>query len=342
MKKVSIIVPVYNDADYLSECVAHLLGQTYPMVEIILIDNCSEDSSLELCRRYAGKYDNILVRALDKNYGPSTARNIGISMASGEYLCFCDADDYYDFSMVEKMVRLLEETDADYVISDMYAERIASNLGLPWENGTVFVGHQVRIQMMPRYIGNCSDNDKTIPVWGSVVKCIFKKAIIEKKQIQFPVGIHFAEDLIFTLHYLSCIQKAAVLNEVLYFYRYRTNSLMNSYQVYHSEMRESRFEVLSEIKRIMEATEIYEQNKGRLHTTARAYIKECVGNAGKNRSFADSLREIRAILREDTTREAFQHFDARDHKNRVIYTCIRQKCVLFLTAYYRIRSGGNK
>ena len=99
MKKVSVIVPCYNAAEYLDRCMEHLLKQTIGTenMEIILIDDASTDdgATLGLLTAYEEKYpDTILVIALEENMRQGGARNIGISYAGGEYLVFCDADDW--------------------------------------------------------------------------------------------------------------------------------------------------------------------------------------------------------------------------------------------------------
>lgn len=339
--KVSVIVPVYNAEPFLDACLEHLLEQTYSNMEVILVDSCSTDASLEVCKTYESRYENVKVAALPENLGPGAARNMGLELATGEYVCFCDADDYFHTDAVEKLLGVLKKTDADYVVADMYAERISARLGLPWENGTVFTGRQIREQMIPLYIGNRSDNDKSLPVWGSVVKCIFKLQVIRQNQLRFPDELRFAEDLVFTLRYLSCANKAAVLDEVVYFYRYNGQSLMNSYRNYHPEMWKARRELIEEIKLIMTQLDIMVENTDRLHTTARLYIKESIGNAGK-RPFRAAYKEVREILNEKVCREAFLQFDAKEKKNKILYSFIKYRCVLTLTVYYGLRAGGHR
>ncbi|MGN0761667.1 MAG: glycosyltransferase family 2 protein [Christensenellales bacterium] len=102
MKKVSIIIPVYNVEKYLPRCLDSVLGQTYREIEVILVNDGSTDGSLELCNRYASQDDRVIV--IDKpNGGPSGARNKGLDVATGEYICFVDSDDYIDSRMIETL-----------------------------------------------------------------------------------------------------------------------------------------------------------------------------------------------------------------------------------------------
>lgn len=341
MKTVSIVVPVYNAQRYLEECVGSLLAQTYENVEILLVENNSSDNSFELCKKFAESYSNVKAFTLPHAKGPSSARNFGISKASGEYIGFCDSDDYVKSEMVTDLVTYLEKSESDYVISDMYAERISSDLGLPWEDGAVFDAAQIKDTMIPLYIGNESDNDTAIPVWGSVVKCLFKKETIQKGNIRFPEELSFAEDLIFTLRYLSCCRRAVVRDKSYYFYRYNGASLMNSYNNYKPEMTAAYFELMREMSAILKDNAIYEACQNRFFTTARAYIKECVGNACKKsaqRKFFDCAEEVRQIVNDELTRQAFCRFDASEKKKKLIYTLIQKKKVLLLTLYYSFRA----
>ena len=94
-KKVSVIIPVYNVEEYLQECLDSMLDQTYKHLEIILIDDGSQDRCPYICDQYATKDDRIKV-IHKKNGGAASARNLGLEIASGEYISFVDSDDYVD------------------------------------------------------------------------------------------------------------------------------------------------------------------------------------------------------------------------------------------------------
>ena len=118
-QKVSIVVPVYNVEKYLKRCVDSLIGQSYPNLEILLVDDGSKDSSLSICKEYELKDSRI--RALHKeNEGLGLTRNYGIERATGKYITFVDSDDYLTSDAVEAMLGKAEATDADVVIANMF------------------------------------------------------------------------------------------------------------------------------------------------------------------------------------------------------------------------------
>ena len=106
--QVSVIVPVYNSTSYLKRCVDAILSQTYENLEILLIDDGSTDDSFEICKEYEKK--DLRVRAFHKeNGGSSSARNVGIKEAKGDFICFCDSDDYYEKDIVENLMKVFDE-----------------------------------------------------------------------------------------------------------------------------------------------------------------------------------------------------------------------------------------
>ena len=114
MVKVSVIVPVYNCAEYLPRCVESLLKQTLEEMEIILVDDGSEDDSFRICQQYADTYSNVKVKHISNN-GAAVARIEGIAMAEGEYIGFVDSDDWVENNMYETLYKAAESLDADIV-----------------------------------------------------------------------------------------------------------------------------------------------------------------------------------------------------------------------------------
>lgn len=108
--KISIVVPVYNVEKYLDNSIRHILNQTYKNLEIILVDDGSTDASGQICDSYAMKDSRVRVFH-KKNGGSSSARNLGLEMATGEFIGFLDADDYADETMYEVLQRTMEETN---------------------------------------------------------------------------------------------------------------------------------------------------------------------------------------------------------------------------------------
>ena len=115
MKKISVIVPIYNSEDYIDRCVRSIVEQSYKNIEIILVDDGSTDNSSMMCDEWA-KNDKRVKVIHKENGGVSSARNEGLKIAKGDYISFVDSDDYIDKKMIEKMLNQMEKGNTDLVI----------------------------------------------------------------------------------------------------------------------------------------------------------------------------------------------------------------------------------
>ena len=207
-KLISVIVPVYKVENYLDECVASIVKQTYRNIEIILVDDGSPDNCPKMCDEWAKKDDR--VKVIHKaNGGVSSARNVGIEQAQGEYICFVDSDDYILEDYCEKMLNEMNKHNADIVICDLLDNgvpeyKLISTLVLDMANKDNFIDVYKNYQFL------------------SPVNKLFKKDLIKTK---FPVGVKYGEDEIFNLAYFDNVAKVAVIPDALYFYRYNPQSV---------------------------------------------------------------------------------------------------------------------
>lgn len=119
MVKVSIIVPVYNVKDYLERSINSVLNQSYKNWELILIDDGSTDGSAEICDRYSSENEKIVVKH-QKNSGSGIARQNGVDIAKGEYLCFLDPDDYLNKKALENNVSIISSSNPDVIVNGYY------------------------------------------------------------------------------------------------------------------------------------------------------------------------------------------------------------------------------
>jgi glycosyltransferase involved in cell wall biosynthesis len=118
-KKISIIIPVYNVIEYLDRCLTSVTEQTYTKLEIILVNDGSNDGSEKKCEKWAKK-DSRIRYFSQKNQGQGAARNFGIEMATGDYLGFVDSDDWIAVEMMRKLYNKITLEKADVVICDIF------------------------------------------------------------------------------------------------------------------------------------------------------------------------------------------------------------------------------
>lgn len=207
---ISIIVPVYNVEKYLNICIDSIVGQTYKNLEILLIDDGSQDSSGSICDSYA-QIDKRVKVIHKENGGQSSARNVGMKYAKGEYIFFVDSDDYIEKKAIEVLIKTAKRTCADIVIADYYT--VYNNDNTSPIQIKEPISYQVldKIQALDRYI---------MEDWGPWNK-LYKWNV--HQTVFFPEGrIH--EDEAVMVDLLGRCEKVAVLDVKSYYYRKREGS----------------------------------------------------------------------------------------------------------------------
>lgn len=197
MKKVSVIIPVYNNSLYLDECMDSVINQTYENLEIIIVDDDSTDNSLEVIGKYHDK--RIKVIKLRKNSGAAIARNKGVEVATGDYLCFLDSDDYWVLDKIERQVKFMSDGDHAFIYGD-YAY---------YNNGKV---REVRVPKSLNYKQLLKDTT----IFTSTVMFDMKK--IRKSDIRMP-NLRRGQDIVTWWNVLRKGIVAHAADGVLAYYR---------------------------------------------------------------------------------------------------------------------------
>lgn len=226
---VSVIVPVYNVEKYLEKCISSLLGQTYPRMEILLVDDGSRDASGKICDRFQKEYSNIRVFHI-KNEGVSNARNLGMRKAEGSLLAFVDADDWVDADYIECLVRGMRKYDTDVYMCGYCAESRNDTQPISFfkENHYVFTENEKKelIRELITFASRFGDYDFVVGVgvpWGK----LYRKKHLDSYRITFPYGLKRYEDGIFNLYACYHADKIAYDNISKYHYRRRVSSALN-------------------------------------------------------------------------------------------------------------------
>lgn len=216
MKKISVIIPVYNIEEYLPKCLQSIEEQSvFQDLEIILIDDGSKDDSGKICDAFATKHNNVIVTH-KKNGGVSSARNAGIESATGEYISFVDGDDYLDSNHFSEMLDDIKKTKSDLIIHDYYVEY----------NKSLYKYRQNNLEK------NFNQNEalKEILSGGIIGNNLFDKVFKREliKDIRFNSSIRIGEDLLFIYQFLEKTNKIKCRTIATYHYIQRSGSAMNS------------------------------------------------------------------------------------------------------------------
>lgn len=174
-KKVSIIIPVYNAENFIEKGIKSVLDQTYKNIELLLINDGSKDNSLSIIEKWEKKYPNIIKVYSHKNMGVGKTRNKGLDYASGEYVCFIDADDYIDNDYIEKLVDNIKKNDI-----------IVSGYRQVDEKGNLNFTQVLKKDEWSKF--------RQVTIWSK----LYKKEFLDKYNIRFN-DLKIGEDIVFSM-----------------------------------------------------------------------------------------------------------------------------------------------
>lgn len=231
---ISVIIPVYNVAPYLPQCLDSVLAQTYPYLEIIVVDDGSIDGSPEIIRGYLGK-DARIRGIFQKNQGVSQARNMGLQASTGKYVLFLDGDDWLEPVTCAQALRTAEDADADVVLwtylrefettsKPVYCLGSQSRL---WDEGTIGQLRQRLIGLTGPELRAPQLLNSASTVWGK----LYTRAVIGDHRFVDLKKIGTEEDSLFNIYVFSHVQRAAYVPALWYHYRKtNANSLTRNYK----------------------------------------------------------------------------------------------------------------
>lgn len=209
----SIIIPIYNVEDYLSQCLDSIITQSFTDYELILINDGSRDKSAEICKQYANKHHQI--KYLEQNNsGASAARNNGLMHARGKYIMFIDSDDWIEAGTLET----LHTESADNCPLIYHGFRSV------FGNGDVKVEihgyrHSYDLKTFYGILYHTMENKMKSFIYGFTWNKVFRRDIIEKHNIRFDIALKVKEDELFTTEYCSNIEEVKIIPYAFYNYR---------------------------------------------------------------------------------------------------------------------------
>lgn len=202
--KVSVVIPVYNTEKYINEMLESLANQTLDSFEVILIDDGSTDKSSELINEYIKNNSaNNMSYVYQDNAGPSVARNRGIEISQGEYICFADSDDKLHTNALKIMYDKATKNNADVVLGGTYK----FNSETEWKINSHFFEEGFK------------DVKKFKQIFWSMGPCnkLYKKSLLE--DVRFPIDLSYGEDQCFVMNVYLKAGKVYTIDELVYYYR---------------------------------------------------------------------------------------------------------------------------
>lgn len=206
---ISVIVPVYNVERYVEKCLNSILAQTYPNIELILVDDASTDKSGFICDGYAMRDPRVRTVHFQENRGPSAARNEGVRQVRGTYASFVDADDCVEPDLLEKLYQNLIENEADISICGADGINLKSGAAGVYSQAeaVLCLAKGVPFNLVP---------------WGK----LYNTELL--RQSPFDEQVFYSEDLLFLYLFLKRVQRVSYMPDALYHYTHREGSQVQS------------------------------------------------------------------------------------------------------------------
>lgn len=222
---ISVIVPVYNKAAYLRECVDSILGQTYRHIEVILVDDESTDDSGAICDEYGRKDVRVLV-IHQKNGGPTAACAAGMRQASGDCYMFVDSDDYLEPETLSEMADRLTGRPGEIVCCNHVVEkRRGTEYVRSGVEPGVYEGEKLQKQIKAGLIGR---EKKVIPLSRCMKLC--EKSVFEGNEIYYDYSLRFGDDTNLMYPAMLAGKRVVIMKDAFYYhYRYVEDSLVHKY-----------------------------------------------------------------------------------------------------------------
>ncbi|RRT93466.1 glycosyltransferase family 2 protein [Empedobacter falsenii] len=213
-KKVSILIPVYGVEKYISKCLDSVVNQTYKNIEVLFINDCTEDNSINIVEQYINSknknFDKITIIHNQTNIGLAATRNVGLKNATGDFIFHLDSDDYLELDAIESLITLQLQENADIVFS---------NLRFVYSNESTVVKKLKFISDKDEYLTNILFRSTGLNVVGN----LYRKDLFE--DVKFVEGLNFGEDYVTLPKLVFSSNKITFLEKPIYNYiKLNTNS----------------------------------------------------------------------------------------------------------------------
>lgn len=328
--QVSVIVPIYNAENFIEECAKSILGQTFKNLELILVDDGSKDNSLQICQRIANEDSRVKVFTKE-NGGTSSAKNLGIENAQGEYIAFCDADDTIDAEYIENLYCgvLLNQVDVcvgSFAFITENKGEIISRKTVEIEGGMFNMSEFMKFYS--RYMPQA--------VVGSPCNKLYRRSIVIENSIRFNTKIKNNEDTHFNYEFLAKCKTVYVSEMPYYNYINRLNVasaskgfIPNIFDIYTLTYNKA--------LDFLKATDTYSQN---IQFQNQYYIGLVIGaingivNGKNDLTVQEKIEQIENICNTKEVKEAIKTVKFSDPKKMLIAFLIKKRCSKFL--YYLV------
>ena len=327
---ISIVIPVYNAEQFLTQMLDSVLRQSYADYEVILVNDGSKDGSSAICHDYAGRYG--CVRVFDRdNCGAAASRNFGLQQAKGEFVWFMDSDDLLSEDALSAAVSAQEKYGADVVIGGMnFCFDDGRTEPKAVERDLVFAASQ-----LPQYYTELFRKNYLSSLWNKLIR----RDVITQIGLQMDESLHLYEDYVFCMDLLLKSGTVVCLPQI--FYEYQLRGMQSLSRRYKQNITEMFCRLKEKITGYREAFSEENQQACDSLSNLMIYIAyECVKNEARCKE--QPLKKMRKLLRETEFCEAMQTFTASQCSKRGVQLLMKAKAALILFMYFRLSGKAGK
>ena len=340
---ISIVLPIYNiSRAYLNECVLSLCQQTYRNIEILLINDGSQNDVDAVCREWLNKDDRIIYLPI-RHQGVSVARNTGIEYAKGEYIAFVDPDDYAEKEYIEKLYEVIIQDHSDISMSACivnYPDKKVSNPFLPYEH--IVLQKERKNEVLYQLFGKKICRYYPPEIAAGVPWCkLFKTSFIKDNHLTYVPGLRRMQDNIFCLYAFEKAEKISYIQDSSYHYRMDYSSASHGYRPTIIRDFESYYEEAERFLDLHHKEKIlYDALKMKELTSFNSYFSFCYFHPDCPNDYLTSRKEVMELLDREPYASSLKSID-RSVLNRsesLFVFLLKHRCIYIAKTLVKIRN----
>lgn len=324
--KISVVIPVYNAEKYIKKCLDSIINQTYTDLEIILINDGSQDESGNICNEYAKKDSRIKV-VHQKNQGVVFARINGFDLSTGDYISFIDADDWLELDTYKVIVNKLVDADIllyqtyDFKEGQLYKRESPNKIGIYETHASIEKEFLQYIVWRPDNIVGAG--------WGCLWNKLFRRELVESNIKYLNEKIWYAEDRLQNVCMFLDAKKIVVIDDYLYYYRKNDGQVSNRNDgIWENTLL--LYEALSNVNKCKKTYDIDWQIKADLLGGAiNSLRREC--EQSSKRSLKEKMAFVKEVINHEDIRNALAYVDIENftkHEKKYLWLIANKKIYL--------------
>lgn len=306
---VSVVVAAYNVEKYLDRCIKSLVNQTLNNeIEIIIVNDCSEDNTLSIAKKYSYENENIIIINKEENQGLSEARNSGLALARGKYVAFVDGDDYVEINAYKSCYDYMETNNLEMAVFESTYDRTNGDKIYMKINSSqdLFRGDEVKTIYFKEMIGALPNAKTDMQIGFSPWGRMYKRSVLTENNLKFQSEREILyEDLFFALDTVGYLGSVGILHEPFYHYCENRESLTRKINPKRYDRVKNMYNYLKKNDMYYDMLFLDEETNLRFRRTMIAYIRLCIMQLSTDKQCKQC---IDAVISDDVCEEVFKRY----------------------------------